>query len=77
MHTEADYAIFIHKTFRFPDIITTYVHNMGLISESLEQINQDKEALRWYYKMPDLGKIGWIFSIHVTCNHDKGTIALS
>jgi len=33
-----------------------YMHDMGLISESLEQINQDKEALRWYYKMPDLGK---------------------
>jgi hypothetical protein len=50
---------------------------MGLVSESLEQINQDKEPLRWYYKMPDLGKMGGILSIHVTCNHDKGMIALS
>jgi hypothetical protein len=44
--TEADHAVFIRKTSRFPDIITTYVDDMGLISESLEWINQDKEALR-------------------------------
>ena len=50
---------------------------MGLISESLEWINQDKEALRQYYKMTDLGKIGWILGIHVTHDRDKGTIALS
>ena len=27
--------------------------------------------------MTDLGEMGWILGIHVTCNHDKGTIALS
>ncbi len=74
---EADHAVFVYKTFRFPNIITTYVDNIGLILESLEQINQDKEAPRQYYEMTDLGKIGWILSIHVTHDCDKGTIALS
>ncbi len=50
---------------------------MGLISESLEWINQDKEALRQYYKMTNLGKMGWILSIHMTRNHGKHTISLS
>jgi hypothetical protein len=50
---------------------------MGLISESLEQINQDKEALRRYYEMTDLGEMGWILSIRVTCDCDKGMISLS
>jgi hypothetical protein len=45
--TQVDHAIFVHKSpDTFSDIISTYVDNMGLISESLEPINQDKEALR-------------------------------
>jgi hypothetical protein len=46
MRIEADHAVFVCKTSRFPNIITTYMDNMGLISEILERINQDKEALR-------------------------------
>jgi hypothetical protein len=46
MCMEADHAVFVCKTSGFPNIITTYMDNMGLISESLERINQDKEALR-------------------------------
>ena len=44
--TEVDHAIFVRLTSSFPNIISTYVDDMGLISESLEWINQDKEALR-------------------------------
>jgi len=74
---EADHAVFVCKTSGFPDIITTYVDDMGLISESLERINQDKEALRRHYEMTDLGEMGWILGIHMTHDHDKGTISLS
>jgi hypothetical protein len=49
VHTEADHAVFICKSSSFPNIITTYVDDMGLISESLEHINRDKEALRRHY----------------------------
>jgi hypothetical protein len=76
MHTEADHTVFVHKSSGFPDIITTYVDNMGLISESLECINHDKEALRRHYQMTDLGEMGWILSIHVTHDCEKGMIAL-
>jgi len=38
MWTEADHIVFIHETNGFPDIITLYVDNMGLILESLECI---------------------------------------
>jgi hypothetical protein len=35
--TQADHAIFMHKSpDTFPDIISTYVDDMGLISKSLE-----------------------------------------
>jgi len=74
--TQADHTIFVCKSTGFPDIISTYVDDMGLISKSLEQINQDKEALRQHYKMTDLGKIGWILSICMTCNHEKRMISL-
>ena len=36
IYTEADNAIFIYKTSRFPNIITTYVDNTELILKSLE-----------------------------------------
>ncbi len=59
------------------DIISTYVDDMGLISESLECINQDKEALRHHYEMTNLGEMGWILSIRVTHDREKHTILLS
>ena len=76
--TQADHAIFMRESpDTFPDIISTYVDDMGLISESLERINQDKEALRQHYEMTDLGEMGWILGIHVTCDREKRMISLS
>jgi len=76
--TQADHAIFVRESpDTFPDIISTYVDDMGLISESLECINQDKEALRQHYEMTDLGEMGWILSICVTHDQEKCTISLS
>ncbi len=76
--TQVDYTIFIHKSPNtFPDIISTYMDDMRLISESLECINRDKEALRQHYEMTDLGKMGWILGIRITCNREKHTISLS
>jgi hypothetical protein len=54
-----------------------YVDDMGLISESLERILQDKEALSRFYQMTDLGEMGWILGIRITWDHEKGTLALS
>src|SRR5216683_3835206 len=76
--TEAAHTIFVCESPNtFPDIISTYVDEMGIISESLERINQDKEALRHHYKMTDLGEMGWILSIHMTRDQEKRTILLS
>jgi hypothetical protein len=74
--TEADHAVFVYTSSGFPNIITTYVDDMGLISESLKHINQDKEALQKHYQMTDLGEMGWILSICMTRDRDKGTITL-
>jgi hypothetical protein len=75
---QVDHTIFMRKSSdTFPDIISTYVDDMGLISESLECINRDKEALWQHYKMTDLGEMGWILSICVTCNWEKCMISLS
>jgi hypothetical protein len=75
--TQADHAIFVRKSpDNFPDVISTYVDDMGLISESLERINQDKEALRQHYQMTDLGEMGWILGIRVTRDREKRTISL-
>jgi hypothetical protein len=75
--TEADHAVFVCPLDGIPDIITLYVDNMGLISESLERILQDKEALRQFYQMTDLGEMGWILGIRIIRDREKGTLALS
>ena len=75
--TEVDHTVFVRDTDGFPDIITLYVDNMGLISESLECILQDKEALSKHYQMTDLSEMGWILGIQITHDHEKGTLALS
>jgi hypothetical protein len=75
--TEADHAVFVHPSDGIPDIITLYVDDMGLISESLKCILQDKEALRQFYQMTDLGEMGWILGIRIIRDHEKGTLALS
>jgi hypothetical protein len=76
-HIEADHTIFIHPLDGIPNIITLYVDDIGLISESLECILQDKEALRKFYQMTDLGKMGWILGIRITWDCEKGTLTLS
>ena len=76
MCTEADHAVFVCKSSGVPNIITTYVDNMGLISECLEHINHDKEALRRHYQITDLGEMGWVLGICMTCDRKKGMIAL-
>ena len=55
---EADHAIFVCPSDGIPNIIMLYVDNMGLISESLERILQDKEALNRFYQMTDLSEMG-------------------
>jgi hypothetical protein len=76
-HTEADHAIFVHPSDGIPDIITLYMDNMGLISESLKHILQDKEALNRFYQMTNLSEMGWILGIQITQDREKGTLALS
>jgi hypothetical protein len=75
--TEADHAVFVCPSDGIPDIITLYVDDMGLISESLERILQDKEALSRFYQMTDLSEMGWILGIRITWDREKGTLALS
>ena len=76
--TQADHAIFVRESPNtFLDIISTYVDDMGLIFESLEHINQDKEALWQHYEMTNLGEMGWILGIRVTRDWEKRTISLS
>jgi hypothetical protein len=75
--TKTDHAIFVCPSDRIPDIITLYMDDMGLISKSLKCILQDKEALRKFYQMTNLSKIGWILGIQITWDHEKGTLTLS
>ena len=63
---EVDHTVFVRPSDGIPDIITLYVDDMGLISESLERIIQDKKALSRFYQMTDLGEMGWILGIQIT-----------
>jgi reverse transcriptase-like protein len=75
--TNADHAIFICLHNSTCSIIALYVNDITMVSNNLETINQDKEALKKHYEMMDLGEIAWILSIHVTCDCKAGWIALS
>jgi hypothetical protein len=77
MRMEADHAVFVHPSDSIPNIITLYVDNIGLISESLECILQDKEALNHFYQMTDLSEMGWILGIRITWDCEKGMLTLS
>jgi reverse transcriptase-like protein len=77
IHTNANHTIFICLCNSACSIITLYVDDIIMVSNNLETINQDKEALKKHYKMMDLGKIAWILSICVMCNCKAGWIALS
>src|SRR5260370_7691660 len=74
--TEADHAVFTH-TDPSMSIIALYIDDITMASKDLNTIKRDKEALKQRYKMTDLGELNWILGIHVTCNHQKGTISLS
>jgi hypothetical protein len=56
--TKIDHAISVRPSDGIPNIITLYVDDMGLISESLKHILQDKEALNRFYQMTDLSEMG-------------------
>jgi hypothetical protein len=75
--TDADHAVFIHMRNGARSIIALYVDDITMVSKNLETINQDKEALKKYYEMTDLGEIAWILGIRVTRDRNAGWIALS
>jgi hypothetical protein len=75
-HTEADHTVFVRPSDGIPDIITLYMDDMGLISESLERILQDKKALRQFYQMTNLSEMGWILGIRIIQDCEKGTLTL-
>ncbi len=76
-HLELDHVVFICIIDGAISIISLYVNDVTMLCKSLKTINQDKEALKRSYQMTDLGEISWILGIQVTCNRDKGTIAMS
>jgi Reverse transcriptase (RNA-dependent DNA polymerase) len=76
--TAADHAVFIrvHEDGTL-SIIALYVNDITMVSNSLDAICEDKEALKRAYQMSDLGEISWILGMHVTCDRLAGQIALS
>jgi hypothetical protein len=75
--TNADHAVFTRTHSGTLSILAIYVNDITMACKSLEVINQDKEKLKQYYEMTDLGEIAWILGIHVTRDRRAGWIALS
>jgi hypothetical protein len=74
---ESDHTVFI----RFQDgkvsIIALYVDNFTMACEDIAVIKRDKEELKKFYQMTDLGELSYILSIHVTWDREAGRIELS
>jgi Reverse transcriptase (RNA-dependent DNA polymerase) len=76
--TEADHAVFICvREDGTLSIITLYVDDITMVSNSLDTIREDKEALKRAYQMSDLGEISWILRMHIMHDRLAGWIALS
>jgi hypothetical protein len=75
-HLELDHMVFIHIVDGAISIISLYIDNVTMLCKSLKTINHDKEALKRSYQMTNLGEISWILGIQITCDRDKGTIAM-
>jgi Reverse transcriptase (RNA-dependent DNA polymerase) len=67
-HTEVDHTVFTHSHHGTVSIITLYVDNITIASESLDEISSVKSMLRQHYEITDLGDIAWILGMHTT--HD-------
>jgi len=76
-HTCADHTIFTHHQDGILFIMVIYVDDFDITLSSLESIKKDKEELKKWYQMTDLGEISWILGVHVTCDCKAGTITLS
>jgi Reverse transcriptase (RNA-dependent DNA polymerase) len=76
-HLESDHTVFIRVCDGTFSIIALYMDNISMASNDLNIIKQDKLKLKQKYQMMDLGEISWILGMCITCDHEKGTIALS
>ena len=74
--TEADHAVFMHGR-GDTSIIALYVDDITMAGTNLKAINQDKESLKRFYKMTNLGDLSWILSMHVVHDHAEGWISIS
>jgi transposase InsO family protein len=74
--TEADHAVFT-RAGGDASIIALYVDDITMAGKSLKAINQDKENLKRFYEMTDLGDLSWILGMHVVRDRAKGWVSVS
>ena len=74
--TEADHAVFT-RSGGDASIIALYVDDITMAGTNLKAINQDKESLKRFYEMTDLGDLSWILGMHVVRDRAEGWISIS
>ena len=74
--TEADHAVFT-RSGGDTSIIALYVDDITMAGTNLKAINQDKESLKRFYEMTDLGDLSWILGMHVVRDRAEGWISIS
>jgi hypothetical protein len=77
VRTECDHAVFIRFQNGKLSIIALYVDDFTMACDDLQVILRDKEELKKYYNMTDLGEISYILGMHVTRDREAGRIELS
>jgi hypothetical protein len=74
---ESDHAIFVRFRDGKVSIIALYVDDFTMACEDIAVIERNKEELKKFYQITDLGELSYILSIHVTWDREAGRIELS
>src|SRR5882762_5595928 len=77
--SNTDHSVFLKhdENGKLVCIVTIYVDNITLASNSLKEIKKAKEALNLTFDMTDLGEIGWIIGMQVIRDRARKTITIS
>jgi len=77
--SNTDHSVFLKhdENGKLVCIVTIYVDDITLASNSLNEIKKAKEALNLTFDMTDLGEIGWIIGMQVIRDRARKTITIS
>jgi transposase InsO family protein len=76
-HLEADHCVYVFKDSSTIIILTLYVDDLLLISNSLEKMTQFKKKLSVIFHMKDLGEASYVLGLQIRRDRDSHSLSIS